>query len=477
MSQFNVELLFKREILNYYLDVHTIQSFPPSCLVRDDVGNPKTISIGGVKRARIPSSSKKRVMREGFEKKWEMFSKLFGVDAKGIRTKNVREMIADKMVAIDSSIKRETAMNIIADFTEKTITTDALFFISNRQAENIARLFVDYYRKNREKIDGIRQAYDEDVEKENTRFEKEKAAAKEKASSGGGTLDNKSLKEEMDDLNKKHNERLSKLKKDMNKKYKDGLGKEMKACFAVFAEELRKNPAIDMLFFGRMNAQDPRYGYEATVMVAEFFSVHKIAEEYDYFTACEEYPKDGEHGAAHIGTRTFNASTYYGYSSLNLKETLGSFFEYYGKEEEALAAYAVCMYVEQVIESVPHGMINRCAQTTLPVMTYVTIGTRATSMSDAFEEPVLPGKNGGYEKNAVKRFAEVNKEKKKAYGGGIIREWYVSTADYDDGIFDDIHTDMKTMLKELGEEVLREQEDLRKRSMHHEDSPACEAAG
>jgi len=46
------------------IELHILQSFPVSCLNRDDVGSPKSAVFGGVNRSRISSQSMKRAIRE-----------------------------------------------------------------------------------------------------------------------------------------------------------------------------------------------------------------------------------------------------------------------------------------------------------------------------------------------------------------------------------------------------------------------------
>lgn len=46
------------------IELHILQSFPVSCLNRDDVGAPKTATFGGVTRARVSSQCQKRAVRE-----------------------------------------------------------------------------------------------------------------------------------------------------------------------------------------------------------------------------------------------------------------------------------------------------------------------------------------------------------------------------------------------------------------------------
>ncbi|RYD29384.1 MAG: type I-E CRISPR-associated protein Cas7/Cse4/CasC, partial [Verrucomicrobiaceae bacterium] len=45
------------------IELHILQSFPVSCLNRDDVGSPKTALFGGVNRARLSSQCLKRAVR------------------------------------------------------------------------------------------------------------------------------------------------------------------------------------------------------------------------------------------------------------------------------------------------------------------------------------------------------------------------------------------------------------------------------
>lgn len=48
----------------HMIELHILQSFPVTCLNRDDVGAPKTAYFGGCQRARVSSQSWKRAIRE-----------------------------------------------------------------------------------------------------------------------------------------------------------------------------------------------------------------------------------------------------------------------------------------------------------------------------------------------------------------------------------------------------------------------------
>ena len=70
-----------------YVDLHVIQTVPPSCINRDDTGSPKTAVYGGATRARVSSQAWKREMRKDF-------SKIFCVLYILIITNNVFYMLA-----------------------------------------------------------------------------------------------------------------------------------------------------------------------------------------------------------------------------------------------------------------------------------------------------------------------------------------------------------------------------------------------
>ena len=86
-----------------FLDIHAIQTLPPSNINRDDTGSPKTAQYGGVKRARVSSQSWKRAIR-GY------FNDNGALNNVGVRTKEIVKYVASKIVELDSSIEMEDAL-------------------------------------------------------------------------------------------------------------------------------------------------------------------------------------------------------------------------------------------------------------------------------------------------------------------------------------------------------------------------------
>ena len=73
-----------------YVDIHVLQTVPPSCVNRDDTGSPKTAVYGGVTRARVSSQSWKRAMRI-------MFREQFPEEQLGLRTKKIVGLVAGEI--------------------------------------------------------------------------------------------------------------------------------------------------------------------------------------------------------------------------------------------------------------------------------------------------------------------------------------------------------------------------------------------
>ncbi|NLZ56033.1 MAG: type I-E CRISPR-associated protein Cas7/Cse4/CasC, partial [Clostridiaceae bacterium] len=88
-----------------YVDMHVLQSVPPSCINRDDTGSPKTAIYGGSQRARISSQAWKKAMRD-------MFKKLFPAEKLGVRSKKVAKLIAESIKVQNPQVSDDDAMEL-----------------------------------------------------------------------------------------------------------------------------------------------------------------------------------------------------------------------------------------------------------------------------------------------------------------------------------------------------------------------------
>ena len=111
---------------NTRIEYHILQSFPVTCLNRDDVGAPKTAMVGGVTRARVSSQCWKRQVRLALQD--------FGVKL-AARTKQSEGLFAKACLDAGADEARAQACGKkIAD----QLIDDTLLFISETEAKAFA---------------------------------------------------------------------------------------------------------------------------------------------------------------------------------------------------------------------------------------------------------------------------------------------------------------------------------------------------
>lgn len=111
---------------NTRIEFHILQSFPVTCLNRDDVGAPKTAVIGGSTRARVSSQCWKRQVRLAMQG--------FGIEL-GIRTKKVEQLMAE--ACMEAGASEEQAQKC-GESIAKALSDDTLLFISHTEAKAFA---------------------------------------------------------------------------------------------------------------------------------------------------------------------------------------------------------------------------------------------------------------------------------------------------------------------------------------------------
>lgn len=243
------------------IEFHILQSFPVTCLNRDDVGAPKSALVGGVPRARVSSQCWKRQVRLALHD--------LGLST-GIRTKRVADMIADACRRLGAPDDRALACG---EAIGAALTDDTLFFIAPQEVERLAA-----YAAETDFVLPVEQA------------EGKKGKKADESAAGKLTLP-KSEK--------------AKVKKCLS--------------FARSAAD-----GLDIALFGRMVAQEPALNVQAAVAFAHALSTHRVVNEVEFFTALDDYARlvngDEERvsGSSHMGTLEYNAATYYRYIALDL---------------------------------------------------------------------------------------------------------------------------------------------------------------
>ncbi|AXI78472.1 type I-E CRISPR-associated protein Cas7/Cse4/CasC [Peterkaempfera bronchialis] len=325
------------------IDVHVLQTVPPSNLNRDDTGSPKTAVYGGVRRARVSSQAWKRATRRAFQD-------LLDPADLGVRTRRVAEVLAERITAQEPSLSGDEALALAAETIaaatgskievpkrkaesakkkgepEPPPESSYLMFLSARQLDGLAALA----------IDGA-----EDI----------KAFLKDK--------ENKARAKEIAD----------------------------------------SRHSVDVALFGRMVADSADINVDAAAQVAHAISVHQVENESDYYTAVDDRnEKEEETGAGMIGTVDFNSATLYRYAALDvdrLRDNLGVGLREDEPKTEPVRR-AVRAFLHGFISSMPTGKVNTFGNHTLPEAVVVTLrSARPISFVAAFEEPVLPKQDVG----------------------------------------------------------------------------------
>ena len=146
------------------IELHILQSFPVSCLNRDDVGAPKSATFGGVSRARLSSQCLKRAIREYAED-----HALPGARFTGQRTKRLAEWIAEELTkqhkqeaarALEMGCAIAGALNKKEGSALESASPEmeALFYASPMQVKELAKLAIKEWGSDK-KIAGAKDSF------------------------------------------------------------------------------------------------------------------------------------------------------------------------------------------------------------------------------------------------------------------------------------------------------------------------------
>jgi len=357
------------------LDIHILQTVPPSNLNRDDTGTPKSAVYGGVRRARVSSQAWKRATRKAF-------SGLLDDSELGVRTKKVAEVLAGRIVALDASLSSEVAYELAAETMR--VATGSKIEVPKRKAKD--------------NEDGANGSAPESAYLMFLSARQLRGLA-ELTVEGGKGGDLAALK---DFLKAKENK-------------------------ARARQLVDTQHSVDIALFGRMVADATDLNVDAAAQVAHALSVHAVEVESDYFTAVDDENTDAEMGAGMIGSVDFNSATLYRYAAVDvdrLQENLGTSLRE-GQSAAEPTRRAVAAFLEGFITSLPTGKINTFGNHTLPATVIVKLRSRRPiSFVGAFEQPVPAGETGGFLRRSCEQLAQYVPDLERTYGlTGEAQSW------------------------------------------------------
>ncbi|MBT2544988.1 type I-E CRISPR-associated protein Cas7/Cse4/CasC [Streptomyces sp. ISL-44] len=390
------------------LDVHILQTVPPSNLNRDDTGAPKSAVYGGVRRSRVSSQAWKRATRKAFDE-------LLDPSELGVRTKKVVEALTERVSAREPSLEAEQvwpmAAEVLQAATSAKIETPSrksggkedkddeaadpqapqssyLLFLSAQQLDGLAGLV----------IEGI-----------------------------GGKAEPKVF-------------------------VKD---KDIKARAKQIAATRH---SVDIALFGRMVADASDINVDAAAQVAHALSVHAVDMESDYFTAVDDQNTSAEPGAGMIGTVDFNSATLYRYAAVDIdllaRNLDAGLME--GERAGEPVRRAVEAFIEGFAMSMPTGKANTFGNHTLPDAVIVKLrSSRPVSFVGAFEKPVVQEDSGdGHVRAACKALADHIPAVEKAFGATADHTWILRVGEHTADLASlGAEADLRPLITEVGEAV------------------------
>ena len=320
------------------IELHILQSFPVTCLNRDDLGAPKSARFGGVERARVSSQCWKRAVREfAHETKPELFgasrSKILGpaID------RAAKELGADDRLA---AAVKEIVLEAMNKDEKRADMVKTLFFFSPESLKNVVRPLV---------TEGDKKLSGEIVE-------------------GLLSGDDKKIK---------------KAKKDAEKISKDLL--------KAFGEKV--SDAADIALFGRMVADDASQTVEGAALFSHALSTHAVRSELDFFSAVDDEKKNADDaGAGQIGQIEYSSACYYRYIGVNLDLLSKS-----NLFDQAQMKSVLENFIRAAILANPSARKNSMFGQGLP--SYVLAVKRSgqpLSLANAFEKPVEAKRGSGF---------------------------------------------------------------------------------
>jgi CRISPR system Cascade subunit CasC len=342
------------------IELHLLQNFPPSCLNRDDTNSPKDCEFGGVRRARISSQSLKRAMREHFRSAGSIPDEELTVRTK--RTVDFMTAELAKLGRTGDGVPQAIELllqagNLAVKKEDEERKTQYLLFLPKLNLVDLASLA----NKNWEKLAAALKV---PRQEEPTGKDAKKAKKKEKREAKDAAS--------------------------------EALGEELEK--KVRALLFGSSNAPELALFGRMIADEPGVNVDAACQVAHALSTHRVAMEFDFYTAVDDLKPHDDQGADMMGTIQFNSACFYKYSVVDvpqLARTLAG-VDAAGtltlKDREKAKA-ATLAYVEAAIHAVPSARQNGMAAWTKPALVLSTVRHRGMplSLANAFVKPVRPG--------------------------------------------------------------------------------------
>ncbi|MBX5446266.1 type I-E CRISPR-associated protein Cas7/Cse4/CasC [Sphaerobacter sp.] len=358
-----------------FVELHIIQNFAPSNLNRDDTGAPKDCQFGGYRRARISSQALKRAIRMTFGEE-----NLLPEESRARRTKRIAGALVERLVArgkdaAEAAAVVEAAIQGIGLSFEKPKEGDTekktqyLLFLGQREINALADVCLAHWDTLVDVAPNADAASERDAKK-------------------------------------------------AKKANKAALPKQVQLALL----DALDGRSADVALFGRMLADLPEKNIDAASQVAHAISTHRVATEFDFYTAVDDLKPDDTAGADMLGTVEFNSACFYRYSNIDVDQLVDNL----GGDVD-LARTTVEAFLWASIHAIPTGKQNSMAAQNPPSFVMAVVRDRGLwSLANAFVNPVAPAHDGDLIERSVDALEAYWSNLVRVYGGELRGTWCVN---------------------------------------------------
>jgi CRISPR system Cascade subunit CasC len=377
------------------IELHILQSFPVSCLNRDDLGAPKTAIFGGVNRARISSQCLKRAIRLAMK---EICPEL----CQGERSRLIVDPLGE-------ALREEIRNSKMLPEAVKSMAYEAAELFAREICDSLAKMDAAA-----EKAKGVRKVrtlmFLSPAERRNAALAVREELEKKSNGDKGATaqwleLAVRALRQQTG--NNPDGDKSASGQGESGKKSGKGdkkgakeIGEIVKKGVAAI-REAGLTDAGDIALFGRMVANDPTLNVEGAAMFSHALSTHRADNDIDFFTAVDDRQREDpavadedRAGSGMMGTLEFTSATYYRYVAANVGMLEdGDHLEKMSKEDRRKLLDA---FVRASLLAVPSARKNSMNASTLPAFVLGVYREKGhpVQLVNAFEEPVKADRDG-----------------------------------------------------------------------------------
>lgn len=187
-----------------------------------------------------------------------------------------------------------------------------------------------------------------------------------------------------------------------------------------------RTSAPDIALFGRMLAEHPDLNLDAALQVAHAISTHRVSMEMDFYTAIDDLQREETSGAGMMGFTSYNSSCFYRYARLDWPQLLKNL-----DNDQSLAKRTVRGFIHAAVAAVPSAKQSAFAAHNPPslMLGVVRNGSMGWSLTNAFESPVRPSREGGYIAASAKALDTYWQQLTKVYGTRSLTQIALLTLD------------------------------------------------